>query len=347
MASIRRSNRKLLEEMGDVIGRSRKIAIVTHTNPDPDAIAAAYGMRYLLLHHFNKRSVIVYDGVIGRAENRALVKLLRIPMRTAARFPFYSYSTYIMVDAQPGAGNNAVPATVKPAIVIDHHPLRRKSIKSTFHDLRPSAGATSTLITQYLRAAKVEVPQTVATALFFGIRTDTLDLSRRASSADYRAYRYLFPLVDHRLLTRIEHPELSPSFFHAAGTAIDQALCYGNLIFSNLGSVPVAETIPQMADYLAQLDGVHWSAVIGQVNGELRLSLRTSNTRGDAGAVLKRVVGKRGTAGGHGVAAGGRIDISNTSPQNIKGLERSLEQRMVKLLASRKADPIPLRDLKS
>jgi nanoRNase/pAp phosphatase (c-di-AMP/oligoRNAs hydrolase) len=337
----------ILSRLAEALGTCRKVLIVTHDNPDPDALAAAYGMRHLLRQAFRKQAVIVYGGVIGRAENRALVNLLHIPLRTAARFKFGFCKAVVMVDTQPGAGNSSLPPSVSPTIVVDHHPVQRRSLSLPFRDLRPNCGATSTIITQYLRAARLEIPTKLATALFFGIQTDTLDLSRQTTPADYAAYRRLFPLVDHRLLTRIEHPDLPAAFFQVARTAIDNAVCYGNMIFSNLGRVATGDSIAQMADYLVQLDGVRWSAVIGRINGDLRLSLRGLDTARDAGQLLRRVVGKRGSAGGHGMAAGGRVSVEKMTPEEVEQLELTLEQRLAALLASHRITPVPLKDVKS
>lgn len=50
-------------------------------------------------------------------------------------------------------------------------------------DVRPRLGATSTLPSQYLEAADVEPPLSLATTLFYGIKTITMGLSRDTSPA--------------------------------------------------------------------------------------------------------------------------------------------------------------------
>ena len=69
---------------------------------------------------------------------------------------------------------------------------------------RPGLGSTSTILTQYLQAANVEPPLPLATALFYGIKTITMGLSRDTSSADAAAYSYLQPRIDVAALAKIE-----------------------------------------------------------------------------------------------------------------------------------------------
>lgn len=337
--------RTYLARMAEVLGQSRQVVIVPHDNPDPDALASAFGLRHLIGQYFGKRARIVYSGDVGCAENRAMVRLLRLPLEKSEDFRVMARVRIALVDCQPGGGNATLARSAKPTIVIDHHRGRRRLSGVLHADVRPHYGATGTIITEYLQAARVQIPPRVATALFFGIQTDTLGLSRHATPADFEAYRDLFPLVNHRVLTRIEHLELPASFFQVAHTAIERAVVRGNLVFSNLGEVPVSENVPQMADYLAQLEGTKWAAVIGRVNGEMRLSLRGTRAVRDAGSVLKRIVGRRGSAGGHGRAAGGRIPLRGMGVEQVGELERMLEERFIELLAPRPVPSVPLREM--
>jgi len=58
--------------------------VLTHDNPDPDAVASACGLAWLL-----KRSGIDaqagYGGMIGRAENKALIKELHLPIQPVSK----------------------------------------------------------------------------------------------------------------------------------------------------------------------------------------------------------------------------------------------------------------------
>ena len=73
---------------------------------------------------------------------------------------------------------------MKTVAIIDHHPRKKIANNVPYMDVRPQMGATATIIYEYLLCLKLEIPIVLATALFYGIKTDTRGLSRGASSAD-------------------------------------------------------------------------------------------------------------------------------------------------------------------
>ncbi len=171
--------RQLTRLLQSVEGTS-KILILPHNDPDPDAIASAVALRHLLAEQAGVDSRIAYKGIIGRAENRALVRYLDYPLQRLTGADLRQAWPIALVDTQPGAGNNALPAHVAPAIVFDHHPYREATAGAAFADVRPGLGSTSTLLVEYLQAAGIEPSPPLATALFYGIKTDTLGLGRGA-----------------------------------------------------------------------------------------------------------------------------------------------------------------------
>ena len=50
--------------------------------------------------------------------------------------------------------------------------------------------------------------QRLATALYYGLKTDTLFLGRETTDADIEAFTYLYPLANHSLIRRMERPQL-------------------------------------------------------------------------------------------------------------------------------------------
>lgn len=71
---------KLPRQLLKVLGASRKLLILTHENPDPDAIAFGAGLAYVALAKLGLDVTIAYSGIIGRAENKAMVEVLDIDM---------------------------------------------------------------------------------------------------------------------------------------------------------------------------------------------------------------------------------------------------------------------------
>jgi nanoRNase/pAp phosphatase (c-di-AMP/oligoRNAs hydrolase) len=173
---------------------AENVLILPHNNPDPDAIACAVGLGHLLEQKLQVAPRIAYGGIVGRAENRALVRYLNYPLQRLAAADLQAASHVVLVDTQPGAGNNPLRGETAPAVVIDHHPWLERSAAAAFVDVRPELGAASTMMVEYLQAAGLAPEPPLATALFYGIKTDTLDLMRSATEADRIAFCNMLPL---------------------------------------------------------------------------------------------------------------------------------------------------------
>ena len=91
-------------------------------------------------------------------------------------------------------------------VVIDHHPLTAPGGR-LFSDVRPTYGSTSTIMTEYYQASGTRLSKKLATALFYGLKIDTGNLTRNVSDADVAAFRYLRMRNDENLVRTIE---LSP-----------------------------------------------------------------------------------------------------------------------------------------
>jgi nanoRNase/pAp phosphatase (c-di-AMP/oligoRNAs hydrolase) len=185
-----------------------------------------------------------------------------------------------------------------PDVVIDHHP-EQKGYSARFRDIRSSYGATSTILTEYCLAAEVVIPQRLATALLYGIKSDTLFLDRETSKADILAFSYLYPHVNTNLLRRIEKPELPRSALRAFGRALREVDLTHGLAYVHLGTVEREDVIPQMAELSLQLEGAEWSAASGLVGDNLVVSVRNAGYQKAAGTVVKTLFGDVGSAGGH------------------------------------------------
>src|SRR5512138_2238966 len=213
----------------------RDLLIYMHDNPDPDAMAAAMGLKHLVECTTDLRATLALGGIVGRAENRAMVERLKVPLIPAEVLNTDHFDTIAIVDSQPGTGNNSLPAGRPVDIVIDHHPAREESAHATcWCDIRPQLGATSTIVLQYLREKNILLDTALATALFYAIRSETRDLGREATAAEREAYLYLIPLVDHHLMFRIQQPKLPRQYYESLDRALRMADAWGDVITVNL-----------------------------------------------------------------------------------------------------------------
>ena len=314
--ALRDRLRKLL---GVARGHDRAL-VLTHDNPDPDAVASACGLAWLLTESAGIPAQAAYGGIIGRAENKALLKVLHLPIVPVARLDRRDHDLICLVDTQPEVGNYSLASSGLPQLVIDHHPARPSSLLAAFHDVGGPAGATSTLVTQYLRAARLEPRAQLATALFYGIKSDTRDLGREVDSADVECYDWLFPFVDKPALSRIEHPAVPARYFAAYHRAYERARLYGSgeAVVVDLGEVYVPEIVPEVAEKLVSLEGLRWSLATGSYKGELYLSLRLNDRRMNAGKLVREICAPLGgSAGGHGAMAGARLPLRHRTQESL------------------------------
>jgi len=286
----------------------RRALVLTHDNPDPDSLASGVALAWLLSTLAGVEAKVAYGGIIGRAENRALMRVLKLPVVPIARVVFDDYDLICMVDTQPEQGNHSLPRRHFPDVVIDHHPMRPDSHLAAIADVGGPIGATSTVVVEYVRASRLEIPENIATALFYGIKADTRDLGRQTTPQDVEAYLWLFPRTDKDALGAIEHPPLSLEYFALSHTAVERAQVYDGAVVLPLGSLYAPDMVAEVAERFLSLEGIRWSLAWGEFGGDLYYSLRTSDRRANAGRLIREVIeGRGGSAGGHGPMAGARL----------------------------------------
>lgn len=298
-----------LRQLREAVG-SGPILIMTHEYPDPDALASGLGLWYLF-DHWGLQADLVYSGLVNRAENRAMLKLLTPEWMHRDELPdLQKYSAIAMVDTQPNAGNNDLPPDVIPQVVIDHHhPVRDNIKKVQFVELRPDIGATASLVFQLLEGAAVKIDARLATAIFYGIKADTRGLSRGDSPVDQSAYFSLLSMIDRQILTQIEQAGLPREYFRNFCSGLQAAVVYGTVVVANLGMLHRPDFVGEMADLLIRVQNARAAFCLGSHNDVLYLSLRTMPIKEDAGLLIQRIVPAVGKAGGHGTMAGGQVPL--------------------------------------
>jgi len=302
------AGRGALTTLLQAIDRPGALVILPHDNPDPDALASAAAIKYLAATLAKKESHIVLGGIVGRAENRAMLTYLNITLVPVGEVHFGGDTQVVLVDTQPGRSNNSLPEGIVPAGVIDHHPAYGRYDRIPFVDLREEYGATSSIVTEYLEESKLVPEAKIATALFYGITAETQDLGREATAADIEAAHFLYPYTNKRRLAKIENARVPREYFRVFREGIERATLYDRVVVSMLGEVQYPDMVAELADFLLRLDQVEWAAAIGTFGTCLHVSIRTTDREQNAGDLLQRVLGSR-SAGGHDMIAGGRIAV--------------------------------------
>ncbi len=308
------------------------LLILTHDYPDPDSLASAFALSHLAQHMFGISCRIVYGGIIGRTENRGMVNILQIPAYKIKPADFKKFTHAALLDTQPAFENNSFPKNRRATIVIDQHPVVQKP-DADLVILDPDCGATSVILGQALLHAKIEIPSPVATALAYGITSDTLNLYRAGRPDIIQTYLGILPYCDLRALGRIQHPQRSRHFFTTLGRGIQNAMMRRGLIVAHLGPVESPDFVSQTADFLLTYKNIQKSAATGRYKGKLHVSLRISNPNAEAGEILRDVFSNRRDAGGHNGIAGGSFYVGQALDKSAwEEAERTFVERLLKRL---------------
>jgi nanoRNase/pAp phosphatase (c-di-AMP/oligoRNAs hydrolase) len=308
------------------------VPILIHNDPDPDAVSSALAVMKLLGGSAERTPIVTLDPMT-RPENRRMAELLHIQVTQITREELMRFERVITVDTQPeDLQQNGRPRFA----VIDHHP-REAGYVAEFSDIRPEYGATATMLTEYLRAADEKlIGKALATALLFGIRTDTDTLIRGVTAADVAAYAYLQTRADVQLVRRFERP----SYSHAAACAFGRALAGAEyddeLIVAHLGELADAESyvLADLADFCLTVENITWVVAAAAVGGDLIFTIRHTGAGAGAGRLARAIAELGGDGGGHATMARAVLSLERARAVLGGDADAPTVQRLVRRVLS-------------
>ena len=198
------------------LSQSKSIVIQCHDNPDPDTIAAGYGLYKYFMSKGNKVRLI-YSGklLITKPNILLFIEALKIPIEhvTLERVP----GLLITVDCQYGAGN-VTHIIADDIAIIDHHIQDVPAIKN--QEIRIGLASTSTIIWDLLLAEGFEVNKdlSVSTALYYGLLSDSSSLAEVTHPLDKDMRDTL--IYDKYLIRKLKTSILSLQELEIAGIAL-------------------------------------------------------------------------------------------------------------------------------
>ncbi|WP_423792135.1 DHH family phosphoesterase [Methanocaldococcus indicus] len=300
----------------------KSLLILTHKNPDPDAIASALALKNIA-EKWGVLADIAYGGIIGYDKNRAMVNILGVNMLDANKVDIKKYCTIAVVDTSSKA---QLPIELdKVDIIIDHH--NTTDLEAKYIDIRKDVGATSSILTQYLMELNIEPSRILATALFYGIQSDTHYFREKVSKLDFEAAAYLQSYIDSNLLDMIENPEISTEVMEVIAKAImNRKVIKGNIALAYVGEITNRDALPQAADFLLKMEGINTTFVFGIVGDEIHISARTKDLRLNLGEILNKAFG----GGGHQTKAAAAIPLGIFKEVSDKEALRKLVEEAIK-----------------
>ena len=304
-----------------------RVLILTHNDPDPDAIASGLALR-TLLRRTKQTAIIGTLQPVARPENQRMLKLLEIGVDTITPDQFASYEKVALVDVQPHYFGEALRHV---DLVVDHHP-ETTGYTAVFKDIRSDYGSTSTILTEHLQAVDIDISERTATAMLYAIKSDTLFFNRQANRADLDAFSYLYPLADASLIRKMEGAEITRERLDYVIKAWQQGRMMEHVFCAFLGEPPRDDFIPYVADFYLQLENVQWTVVSGVVNDQMVVSVRNLGYSRNAGDFVRRWFNDIGSAGGHRTMAKAVVPL--VAFQNKFGAHEGsrVNQRMLELV---------------
>ena len=325
-AAVSNTGRTSRDLLGDLYSHfSSRDHLYIVIDPDPDSIASALATKRLLWHKVASTTIGMIRP-IRRLNNLTMVKLLRLPLISARKREMEKFDKFILLDGQPSHNDffSQVPFTA----VIDHHPVNSE-VCAPFLDIRPEYGSTSTIMTQYLRSARIKPSKMLATSLLYGIKTDTRNFERHTLLDDIEAFRYLFAFADHNVLRKIEVSDLSLKDLKLFHKAFERKHVVRDRIFAHLDEVPSADILVEIAEFLLKIHDISWSVVSGLYLDNLIVVVRNDGCRKDAGRAVRRAFEGIGLAGGHQAMARAEVPLSSLT-QSIGKLSSTSIERFVR-----------------
>lgn len=308
----------------------RHVYIQMHNFPDPDAIASAFGLQELL-KYCGIESTICYKGTIERYSTERMRQMLRIKLENIENLSdrLTEDDEVILVDAQKG-NSNIINIKGDEIICIDHHPTFEK-YEYRFADIRPEVGACASIIAQYFIENNIPMNKRIATALTFGIRMDTKNLSRGVSKLDMEMLYQMFDWCDQDMIHSLENSNLYFEDLMAYSRAISSIQVYDNISFADTGKDCPEGLIASVSDFMLALVEVTFSIVYSRKRDGIKLSVRSEWPELDAGKIISRALDGIGNGGGHTAMAGGFVPFKGTDVE-LDLLIRDIQERFIRVV---------------
>ena len=296
------------ERLLKVLGDYERVLIVTHDNPDPDAIAAGWAVQRFVEDRLSKPARVVGGGAIVRAENKHMIELLSPPIELVPAIAAEKGTATILVDCGFGKTNHLLArASIHPVALIDHHLDNNESVELTFQDIRDDVAASASIAVSYLREQQIDPGTKLATAVLYAIRSETRGSETGHSELDRSVITWLTELADAAILAEIENAPLERGYFSDLALALQNTFVYDDAALCFLPRAGCAEIVGEVADLLVRCRDVRRVLCAAVVGEDLLLSARTQKDTGNAAELLQATLDGIGGCGGHVHRAGGSI----------------------------------------
>ena len=133
------------------------------------------------------------------------------------------------------------------------------------------------MIAQYFMENDIAMDKKIATALTYGIRIDTHNLSRGVSKLDIEMLYRMYDDCDYEEIHTLENSNLCFEDLVAYSKAISSIEVYDNISFADTGEDCPEALIASVSDFMLALVEVSFSVVYSRRGDGIKLSVRSEN----------------------------------------------------------------------
>lgn len=282
-----------------------KITIQCHDNPDPDALASAYGL-YKYFKKKNRDARIIYSGSykIKKSNLLLMIKELEIPVSYYSADSGKIEGLLLTADCQYGQGN-VTRLEADDLAVIDHH---NGTCELKLSEIHPELGGCSTLVWKLLTDDGYDVlsDRPLCTALYYGLMTDTGNFSEISHPLDKDMRDCL--IVNEAQIRLFTNSNISLEEMRITGEALAGYACISNY---SCGILKADDCDPNILGIISDmaLQVAEFNVVVsfGHVSGGYKLSVRSCIKEVLADEFVRAITKGVGSGGGHDYKAGGFI----------------------------------------
>ena len=305
------------------------VIIQCHDNPDADTISCAFALsRYF--EQNNLRTRLIYSGFnrISKPNIAGLVDELNIPLEFVGRdvrhvrelAPEEENPLLITVDCQYGAGNVSQIECGR-VCVIDHH-IQEKDL-ADYTVIEPYLGSCATVVWRLLTDAGFDFTgnRDVSTALYYGLYTDTNSLSEIFHPVDRDMLEDLH--FDVKLIRKLKGNNLTREELIVASSALNGAR-YDEIRHTVLFDAEPCDPniLGFISDLALQVEGVDTCVGFCEINGGVKLSIRSATYSVMAHELAEYLTKSLGSGGGNKEKAGGFFRLPEQSDAGAYVSER-------------------------
>ena len=288
----------------DKFNQFEEIVIQCHDNPDADTIGSGFAL-YYYFRKMDKKVRLIYTGAnqITKPSLLLMIDKLGIPIEYVEED--FKCSVLITVDCQYGGGNITCLEAEQVAM-IDHHPSCVPVDEWCM--IQKTYGSCCTVIWELLMDKGINVNDdvNVATALYYGLYSDTGQLSEIYQPQDRRLRDYL--QIDRAVMDRIVNSNLLREELRIAGEALSNYYYDEKWAFAIIPTKPCDPNLLGVINDLAiQTDTITLSVAFCETIIGYKFSVRSNLNEARASHLAQYISEGLGSGGGHVNKAGGYI----------------------------------------